>query len=135
MDQEKAAGIRDSVQHMAVIIAHDVSQEGPKAWLRHFSHSPEFFMANDGKLVFPNYDSAAVFVQKYATGVRSIQLIWSDLNVEPLTLNLAEMRANYHEVITDTSSRQIYADGYFTGLFQRDSTEWKLRSLHWSSSR
>ena len=134
MDQEQAAGIKDSVQHMAAIIELDVSQEGPKAWLRHFSHSPEFFMASEGKLVFPNNDSATAFVNRFATQVRSIQLSWSDLNVEPLTISLAVMRASFHEIITDTSGHQMHAEGYFTGLAEHNALGWQLRNLHWSTA-
>lgn len=64
--------------------------------------------------------------------VRSIQLIWSDLNVDPITINLAFMRASFHEVITDTLGHQMPVEGYFTGLAEHNSTGWQLRNLHWS---
>jgi hypothetical protein len=37
--------IEDSVRRFVLGVAHDVSQEGPTAWRRHFVDSPPFFMA------------------------------------------------------------------------------------------
>jgi len=33
-------------------VAHDVTQEGPLAWLKFFNTGPEFFMAVNGQLAF-----------------------------------------------------------------------------------
>ena len=41
----------------AQTVARDITSEGPAAWRRHFSDSPSFFMAAEGRLEFP--DSAA----------------------------------------------------------------------------
>jgi hypothetical protein len=128
----QASCVQDSVRKMATAIVADVTRDGPKAWLHYFTQSPGFFMASGGKLVFPNYDSAAAFVNNFAAGVRSIQLIWSDLNVDPLTQNFAVIRASFHEVITNTSGSIMPVRGYFTGLAEHTSAGWLLRNLHWS---
>lgn len=133
LEQSKSAAIQDSVRTAAVKIEKDISSEGPKAWLKHFDHSSRFFMVSDGKLVFPNYDSAAVFVNNFAEHIRSIQLKWSNINIQPLTGNLAVMGADFNEAITDTSGRQMPVHGYCTALFEHQNTGWKLRNLHWST--
>jgi len=132
LEDKQAANIKDSVKQMASIIAGDISRDGPKAWLKHFAKSPQFFMASEGKLVFPNNDSAEVFVKNFAKSVSSIHLNWTGINVDPITINLAVMRAYFHEVITDTSGHQMPAEGYFTGLAEYTPEGWKLRNLHWS---
>jgi hypothetical protein len=132
LNQSQAASVKDSVSRLAANIAHNISHEGPNAWLHYFDKSPGFFMASGGKLVFPNYDSAAVFVQIFAKGVRNIQLTWSGLNVDPLTMDLAIIRASFHETITDTSGSQTPVDGYFTSLAVRRPEGWRLKNLHWS---
>jgi hypothetical protein len=131
-DADDLAAVRDSVGAMANAIARDVTAEGPNAWLRYFEQSPQFSMASDGRLAFAGYDSAAAFVPAYARGVRSIELTWKDMNIEPLSASLALMRSPFHELITDTSGHQVPTDGYFTGLAEHSSNGWQLRSLHWS---
>ena len=39
-------------------VAHDVTQEGPLAWLKFFDTGPGFFMAVNGQLAFPNAAAA-----------------------------------------------------------------------------
>lgn len=70
LDKTQANVVRDSVKMMAVNISDDISKIGPAAWLHYFARSPQFFMANEGKLVFPNYDSAVTFVNSYAAGAQ-----------------------------------------------------------------
>ena len=50
--------VQDSVQLMVESIAKDISNEGPVIWLKYFENVPEFLMASDGQLVFPNIDTA-----------------------------------------------------------------------------
>ncbi len=66
--------IEDSVKHFVLDVAHDVSQEGPTAWRRHFADSPAFFMAVNGHLVFPNSQSATEGIQNFAHTVQHIDL-------------------------------------------------------------
>ena len=132
LDQAQAASVKDSVNRLAANVQHDVSQEGPKAWLRYFDKSPDFFMASGGKLVFPNYDSAVTFVKWFASTGRSIKLTWSDLKIDPLSSDLAVLRAYWFEVITDSSGNRTPSEGYFTGIVKYTPVGWKFRNLHWS---
>lgn len=58
MTSAQKHAIEDSVRRFVLDVAHDVSQEGPTAWRRHFADSPSFFMAVNGNLAFPNSESA-----------------------------------------------------------------------------
>lgn len=126
--------VRDSVQIMAGSIAKDVSREGPVAWLRYFENTPGFFMASEGRLVFPNYDSATNFTKNtLVKSMSKIELHWNNIHIDPLTTTLAGMSAAYHEDITYYDGRKIPYDGYFTGIAEQTSDGWKLRNAHWST--
>jgi hypothetical protein len=84
--------VHDGVQLMTESIAKDISLEGPIVWLRYFEKSPDFFMASDGQLVFPNIDTATNFINnKLIKMMPDIQLRWSNIRIEPLTANLASI--------------------------------------------
>jgi hypothetical protein len=100
-----AAAIEDSVRTFAQAVAPDVSREGPIAWRRHFAESPAFFMASEGRLAFPNSETATRVIHDLARVIPHIELRWGDgLRVDPLAPGLAEHR---------------------TG-------PWRLRNAHWS---
>src|SRR5260370_22752100 len=44
-----AAAIDESARTFMHTVAHDVTQEGPLAWLKFFNTGPEFFMAGNGQ--------------------------------------------------------------------------------------
>ncbi len=125
--------VKDSVTAMAMAVAKDITERGPIAWLDHFEDAPGFWMASGGRLIFPNIDSAKQFIkQVLVKNVRSIDLRWSDLQVEPLSVTLASIGANFTEVITDISGKDLPIAGYFTGTARKTSGGWKLHNAHWS---
>jgi hypothetical protein len=129
------AQVRDSVQIMASQIAADVSQNGPLAWLRHFEDTSDFFMASDGHLMFPDYDSASAFINHVVVKMISkIELSWSDIRIDPLSPDLAMFAADYTEVLTDSAGKKmpISGPGYFTALAEKTPKGWQLRNAHWS---
>ena len=126
------AAVRDSVQKMAGSIAKDIACEGPVAWLRYFENTPEFFMASEGQLVFPNNDSAKNFIKNtLVKSISKIELHWNNIRVDPLTTRLAGISANFHEDITDYEGKKIAEDGYFTGIAHQTPQGWQLRNAHW----
>ena len=126
--------VQDSVQLMVESIAKDISNEGPVIWLKYFENVPEFLMASDGQLVFPNIDTATNFINNILIKVMpKIQLRWSNIRIDPLAINLASISAVYHEDISDSTGKMTPHDGYFTGIARQTSKGWKLRNAHWSS--
>jgi hypothetical protein len=126
--------VQDSVQFMAESIAKNISNKGPAGWLRYFEHTPDFFMASDGLLVFPNIDTATIIINNELIKVMpKIQLRWGNIRIDPLSANLAIIAAPYHEDITDSAGKITPHEGYFTGTAHRTSQGWKLRNAHWSS--
>ena len=126
--------VQDSVQFMVESIAKNISNEGPIVWLRYFENAPDFYMASDGQLVFPNIDTATSFINnKLINLMPDIQLRWSNIRIDPLTINLACISAAFHEDITDSTGQMTPHDGYFTGIAHQTSRGWKLHNAHWSS--
>jgi hypothetical protein len=134
LTSKQISDVQDSVKVLADSIAADVSLEGPAAWLRYFENSPDFFMAAEGQLVFPNIDSAKNFVTNTLVKTyRSIELHWSNIRVVPVTSQFAVLAANYHEDATYSDGKKLASDGYFTGMAHQTNKGWKLQNVHWSS--
>jgi hypothetical protein len=128
-----AATVEDSARAFAVVVAHDVTNEGPTAWQRHFADSPSFFMAVDGSLVFPNRASATAAIQGLAHTIKHIELRWGDsLRVDVLGQDLAMVATTYHEVRESTDGGRVDESGFFTGIAERRDGRWQFRNAHWS---
>ena len=123
----------DSVRFFLESMSRDVTKNGPNAWLEHFENSPDFFMASEGKLVFPNYDSADGFIRHTLVKMfTSIELRWTEVKIDVLTSDYASVAATYLENRTSASGAKDTEQGYFTGLAHLQDGKWKLRNAHWS---
>jgi Domain of unknown function (DUF4440) len=124
----------DSVRAFVHAVAAAVSREGPGAWRRAFADGPEFLMAVNGQLVFPDAAAAARGIEALTHTLPKIELRFGDdLRVDVLTGTFALVGSSYAEVQTDAQGRQHTDRGYFTGLAERRDGQWRLRSAHWSS--
>src|SRR5580704_947063 len=104
----RTAEINKEVRAFAQDVARDVTQEGPTAWRRYFSESPEFFMAAAGHLAFPSVSSAIAAIPDLASTIKQIDLQWGEeLRVDPLGPDLAVMATPYHEVRTNASGDRV----------------------------
>jgi hypothetical protein len=125
--------VKDSVTNMTTNIAADISKNGPRAWLNYFENTPDFFMANEGQLVFQDHQSAKTFIlNTLVKNIRQIKLRWAHIRIDPLTSRLASIAADFHEDQTNASGKSLAIDGYFTGIAHYDGDCWKLRNAHWS---
>jgi len=133
VESSDLAAVEQSVRAYAQAVAHDITQEGPAAWRRHFADSPSFFMASEGRLVFPNSASATAAIQELARTMKSIELRWGDdLRVDPLTPDLAVVAASWHEVQVSTDGHRVEESGFFTGIAEHRDGRWQFRNVHWS---
>lgn len=131
---EQRAAVEDGVRRFAGLVAHDVSQEGPIAWAKHFSDRPEFFMAVNGKVAFPSGQAAAQALPEVARAYKHIDLRWgSDLRVDVLTSELAVLGASYEEVLDYADGHRENASGYCTGVVELRNGAWQFRDAHWSA--
>jgi hypothetical protein len=114
-------------------VAHDVSNEGPAAWRKHFEDTPAFFMAVNGALAFHDSQSASEGIQKVAKTFKSIELQWGDeIRVDPLTAKFAAVGTTYREVLTTPEGQTVMSNGYFTAVAEKENGQWQFRNVHWS---
>lgn len=129
----RRAAIEQEVRQFATVVSQDITQQGPAAWEKHFADSPAFFMASEGKLVFPNRQVARQTIGELTRTIKHIELAWGDdLRVDPLTPEFAVVASSWHEVQTDKEGHQTTEGGFFTGLAERHNGQWQFRNAHWS---
>lgn len=129
----RAADVDKQVRAFAEQVAHDITQEGPAAWRRYFAEGPEFFMASEGRLVFPNGAAVTAAIPELARTYKQIELHWGDdLRVDPLAPDLAVMAATYHEIQVNAAGVRANEAGYFTGIAEYRAGRWQFRDAHWS---
>jgi hypothetical protein len=128
------AAIDESARTFMHTVAHDVTQEGPLAWLKFFDTGPGFFMAVNGQLAFPNAAAAKEGTENFARTINHIDLTWgNDLRVDPLTAELSVVAASWREIQVDKAGHRIEDAGYFTGLAEHRDGHWRFRDAHWSA--
>jgi hypothetical protein len=133
LSKEQSALVKDSASRMAANIAADISKNGPRAWLNYFEDTPDFFMADEGQLVFKDYPSAKAFIlNTLVKNISGIKLRWNNVRIDPFTQRLASIAADFHEDQVTTGGKMHSYDGYFTGIAHYDGHRWKLRNVHWS---
>jgi hypothetical protein len=129
----RAAAIDESARTFMHTVARDVTQEGPLAWLKFFNTGPEFFMAVNGQLAFPNAADAKEGTQNFARTLNRIDLTWGDdLRVDALTAELAVVATSWREIQVDKAGHRTEETGYFTALAEYRDGRWRFRDTHWS---
>lgn len=130
---ERAAAVEDGVRSFTRTVAHDVTEDGPVAWRKHFAEVPAFFMAVDGHLVYPTGAAAMAAIPDLARTIKHIELRWGDdLRIDPLTADLAVVGVTWHEVIVDAAGKRMEETGYVTGVAEYRDGRWQFRNAHWS---
>jgi hypothetical protein len=115
-------------------VAHDVTQDGPLAWIKYFDSSPAFFMVVNGQMAFPDRTAAQEGTRKFAQTIRQIELNWGDdLRIDPLTAEVAIVAASWRENWVDTAGHRLDDAGYFTGVAEYRNGHWQFRDAHWSA--
>lgn len=133
LDSAHAAAITDSVRTFAENVARGVTTRGPAAWRDYFAAERAFFMASEGRLVFPSSDSAARAITTLTQLITRIELGWGEpLRIDPLAPGLAMLATPYHELLVDIQGRRIEEDGFLTAIVEHRPTGWQFRNAHWS---
>lgn len=123
----------DRVRAFMATVAHGITANGPAAWRGFFVDDSTFFMASEGRLVFPSSDAATRAIEQLQHVITHIELTWGDtIRIDPLAPDLAVIGAPYHEVRVDRDGHHVEERGYFTGVAQRRAGGWQLRDAHWS---
>jgi hypothetical protein len=133
LTEQERIEVTGDVRVFALEVAQDVTLRGPGAWARHFSSTPEFFMASQGALQFANGTAAAEGIEALTHTLKRIRLSFGDdLRVDPLTFDYAVVAASFTEVLTDNADHDTPVSGYFTALAERQGGGWVFRNAHWS---
>jgi hypothetical protein len=133
LSSPQAAAVESAVRAFVQTVAHDVTQDGPSAWHKHFSNGPAFFMAVNGQMAFADSAAATVGIQAFAPTINKIELHWGDdLRIDPLTPNFAVVAATYHESWDATNGQHVDSKGFFTGTAEYRDGRWQFRNAHWS---
>lgn len=128
-----APALTDSVGAFMEAVARDVTRDGPAAWRRHFADDAAFFMASEGRLIFPSGEAARRGIDELVRVIAHIELRWgADVRVDPLAAGLAVVAASYTEARVDRAGRRVDEAGYFTGLAEHRPEGWRFRDAHWS---
>jgi hypothetical protein len=126
--------VRQGVRSFMQSVAHDVTQQGPRAWSRYFDDSPAFFMAVNGQVAFSSGMAARDGIPKVARMFRRIELNWgNDLRIDPLTRRLALVAVPWRETLTAANGHVMKQAGYFTGIAEYRNGRWQFRDAHWSA--
>jgi hypothetical protein len=128
-----AASVEQNVRQLMQSVAHDVSQQGPLAWLKYFEAGPSFFMAVNGQMAFADGTAASEGTQSFSRTIQHIELQWGDLRVDPLTSEFAVVGAPWREISVDRAGRRTEDAGFFTALAEVRDGRWQFRNAHWSS--
>jgi len=127
------AAVEREVRQFVAGVSRDVTQQGPAAWEKHLADDPTFFMADEGKLVFPDRKAATQGITEFTHTIQRIELTWGeDLRVDPLTPEFAVVASSWQEVWADKDGHQTTNAGFFTGLAERRKGQWQFRNAHWS---
>ena len=128
----EAQAVQASVQGLMRDVAHDVTQDGPTAWRKHFADTPAFFMVVNGQMDFADSQSATEGIKKVAQTFKQIELTWGDVRVDPLAANFAVVAAPYQEKITMADGQHVESGGFFTAVAEQRDGQWQFRDVHWS---
>jgi hypothetical protein len=132
---ERAAAVEEAVRAFTRTVAHDITEEGPLAWRKHFADVPAFFMAVDGHLMYASGAAAMAGIPDLTRLIKHIELRWGDdLRIDPLAADLAVVATSWHEIVTDASGKRMDESGYFTGIAELRNGRWQFRNAHWSSA-
>jgi hypothetical protein len=130
-----SAQVESGVRAFMQTVAHDVTQDGPSAWRRHFADDPAFFMAVNGSMAFGDSAAATKGIQGAAQAIPHIELVWgSDLRIDPLTPELAVVATSWREVQVNAAGKRVNESGFFTGVAEQRNGRWQLRDAHWSEA-
>jgi len=107
LTEARRAAVEDGARQFTATVAHDVTQDGPIAWRKFFAEGPEFFMAVNGKLAFPDGQSAEKVIPEIAGQFKHIELRWgNDLRLDALAENLCSVATSYPRISNCNPARR-----------------------------
>src|SRR5215470_14779610 len=69
---ERKAAVEQEVRQFCGAVSRDIAQQGPAAWEKHLADDPAFFLADEGKLLFPNRKAATQGITEFTRTIQHI---------------------------------------------------------------
>jgi hypothetical protein len=136
LSPDQIRSTESAVRSFTTDVARTITSQGPLGWHQFFSDSPAFFMAVDGRLVFPDAQAASKAIDTLPSMIAKISLQWGDdLRVDVLTPDLALVASSFTEVQTDPKGHTTTENGFFTGIAENRNGRWQFRDAHWSDPK
>ncbi|MEM9381749.1 MAG: nuclear transport factor 2 family protein [Planctomycetota bacterium] len=124
---------RDEVIDMLNGLTDDLSERGPEAWPDYFLDDASFFMASEGKMLFPDLAAAQAGCAELDARVERMNLAFDAVRIQWIDPTHAIVSAAYEETLVETAGAEKEMQGYMTALVATTSEGWRFQHVHWSS--
>jgi ketosteroid isomerase-like protein len=101
----------------------------PEQLLAHYASVPEFHFYHDGRRA--NYDVMAAGVRKALPGVRSLEVVYGDLQVSVLAADSALVSATFRrDMVINSTGAAIHHEGGVSWVWRNIGGEWLIVHGH-----
>lgn len=122
------AQIIDEVKQTLNNYYDDIRKSGLEAEFSYLDNSEDFFWVPPGYTKPASYEEIVTAIKGNAARFRKVDNAFENLQVIPLTKDLATYSGKLHSVMTDTAGQTMQASLVETGLMIRRQDGWKLLS-------
>jgi hypothetical protein len=128
LSDEQHKSLSDTIRQTLNNYYTDIKREGLTAEFRYLDSSSEFFWVPPGYQSSISYDSVISIFKTNAPLFKSIDISWEELQINPLTKELAVYTGKLRSISIDTSGKVFDSKLVETGLLIRRNGGWKLLS-------
>jgi ketosteroid isomerase-like protein len=101
----------------------------PEQLLAHYAPGPEFHFYHDGRRA--NYDVMAAGVRKALPGVRSLEVVYGDLQVSVLSADCALVSATFRrDIVINSTGATIHQEGGVSWVWRNIGGNWLIIHGH-----
>jgi hypothetical protein len=101
----------------------------PEQLLAHYAAVPEFHFYHDGRRV--NYDVMAAGIRKALPGVRSLDIVYSDVHISVLGAEYALVSATFcRDLVVNDSAAAIHQEGGVSWVWRNINGKWLILHGH-----
>lgn len=125
----------DSVEQMLDQYRASLNTEGFAAALAYYVDSPDFHIAENGRIAYAAYDSVAAALTALHNAKFATNLELHETRILPLAPGLAGVTASYQQTIRDSTGQEFLLDGVFSMTVVHMSEGWKFLAGHTSQPR
>ena len=125
----------DSVEQMLDKYQASLNTEGFATALEYYADSPDFHIAENGRIAYAAHDSVASALTALHNAKSTTHLELRETKIVPLAPGVAGVTARYFQVIRDSTGRELPLEGVLTMTVVHRSEGWKFLYGHTSQPR